>query len=101
MPLPLLSPPPVPQYNSQFDVVVSGDRSGMLEYWGGAQQSYGFPRNVRFDHKIDTDLYEFVRVSGISFSVNLSLCEVDYFQPEMSCMIELTNENLPVTYREL
>ena len=36
----------------------------MLEYWGGVAQSYGFPKNVKFEHKIDTDLYEFVRVSG-------------------------------------
>ena len=33
----------------------------MLEYWGGPTHSYSFPKNVTFEHKIDTDLYEFVR----------------------------------------
>ena len=33
----------------------------MLEYWGGPAHSYSFPKNVTFEHKIDTDLYEFVR----------------------------------------
>ena len=51
------------QYNSPYDVVVSADTSGMIEYWRGPSGSYCFPRNIKFDLKIDTDLYEFVKVS--------------------------------------
>ena len=51
------------QYNSVFDVVISADESGMVEYWSGAAKSYGFPKCVQFEHKIDTDLYEFAKVS--------------------------------------
>ena len=55
--------PPSPlQYDSQHDIVVSGDRSGMVEYWSGPAQEYGFPRAAKFQHKIDTDLYEFAKV---------------------------------------
>ena len=43
----------------------------MLEYWGGVAQSYGFPKNVKFEHKTDTDLYEFVRVSGTTSTLPL------------------------------
>ena len=35
----------------------------MLEYWGGHSQEFAFPKCVKFEHKVDTDLYEFVRVS--------------------------------------
>ena len=34
----------------------------MLEYWSGPSGDYGFPGNVKFELKIDTDLYEFVKV---------------------------------------
>ena len=44
-------------------MAVSGDESGMLEYWSGPAHSYGFPKNVGFEHKVDTDLYEFAKVS--------------------------------------
>lgn len=50
------------QYNSQFDAVVSGDHSGMLEYWSGPSSGYTFPKSLLFQHKMDTDLYEFVKV---------------------------------------
>ena len=54
------------QYNSVYDVVVSGDQSGMLEYWAGPAQDYGFPKVVKFEYKTDTDLYEFAKVSTSS-----------------------------------
>ncbi len=50
------------QYNSRHDIVVSGDQSGMVEYWSGPAQEYGFPKAAKFQHKIDTDLYEFAKV---------------------------------------
>ena len=51
------------QYNSAYDIVVSGDEAGMLEYWSGPSQDYSFPKTVKFEYKTDTDLYEFVKVS--------------------------------------
>lgn len=42
--------------------MVSGDESGMIEYWSGPATEYSFPKNVSFQHKMDTDLYEFVKV---------------------------------------
>lgn len=33
----------------------------MLEYWTGMKQDYKFPKNVHFDSKLDTDLYEFAK----------------------------------------
>lgn len=60
------------EYNQCYDVVVSGDSAGMLEYWGGHSQEFAFPKCVKFEHKVDTDLYEFVRhktrAVGVSFS---------------------------------
>lgn len=44
----------------------------MLEYWGGPAHSYSFPKNVTFEHKIDTDLYEFVRHKTIPTRLTFS-----------------------------
>ena len=50
------------QYNMEYDVIVSVDRSAMLEYWGGVSHDYKFPSNLQFQYKTDTDLYEFAKV---------------------------------------
>jgi peptidylprolyl isomerase domain and WD repeat-containing protein 1 len=52
------------KYNPKFDVVVSADDKGMLEYWGGPDQSYLFPTNVSFQYKTETDLYDFAKCSA-------------------------------------
>lgn len=31
------------------------------EYWAGCKQSYGFPKNIKFVSKLDTDLFEFAK----------------------------------------
>ena len=54
-------PPPPVQYNPCFDVVISADESGMLEYWGGPAHAYAFPSHLDFQYKTDTDLYEFAK----------------------------------------
>ena len=54
-----------PQYNHHYDVVVSGDESGMVEYWSGPASDYIFPKNVKLEHKIDTDLYGFAKVCNV------------------------------------
>ncbi len=46
----------------------------MLEYWTGPRHDYKFPKNVGFDSKLDTDLFEFAKekttVIAIEFSMN-------------------------------
>lgn len=47
--------------NPQFRVIVSADRSGMLEYWTSLPTEFKFPKNVQWQYKTDTDLYEFAK----------------------------------------
>lgn len=49
------------QFNSVFEVALSADKSGIIEYWSGAKKDYQFPKCAQFDSKLDTDLFEFVR----------------------------------------
>ena len=41
----------------------------MVEYWGGPSSDYGFPKNIKFEHKIDTDLYDFAKVCKVRLNV--------------------------------
>lgn len=58
--------------NSVYKVIVSTDKSGMLEYWTGPPTDYKFPKNIEWEYKTDTDLYEFAKCKsypiGIAFS---------------------------------
>ena len=45
-----------------YDVVVSADEAGMVEYWSGIKHDLQFPKNVDFEFKTDTDLFEFIMV---------------------------------------
>lgn len=48
------------RYNVTFDVVVSVDRAGILEYWTGPKQDYKFPSKlVSFESKLDTSKNRF------------------------------------------
>ncbi len=49
------------QFNPVFETVVSVDESGILEYWTGSKYDYKFPKKVKFESKLDTDLYEFFK----------------------------------------
>lgn len=55
-----------------FEVAVSVDSAGILEYWTGIKNEFKFPKCVAFDSKLDTDLFEFVKCktvpSGLCFS---------------------------------
>lgn len=43
------------RYNAAFEVVVSVDQAGILEYWSGPKQDYKFPSKlVSFESKLDT-----------------------------------------------
>lgn len=50
------------KFNAKFEIVVSADKNGMLEYWTGTKHDYKFPKCVTFQSKMDTDLYEFVKL---------------------------------------
>ncbi|XP_071799440.1 peptidylprolyl isomerase domain and WD repeat-containing protein 1-like [Asterias amurensis] len=60
------------KYNPVYEVMVSVDRQGMVEYWTGPKKEYKFPVQVAFKYKTDTDLYEFVKCKtvpmGLAFS---------------------------------
>lgn len=54
-----LKPVTLITYNPKYDVSISVDKSGILEYWSGIKQDFSFPKNVQFDSKLDTNLFEF------------------------------------------
>jgi len=61
------------KYNQAYDVVISIDKAGILEYWMGTKNDYKFPSKiVNFDSKLDTSLFEFAKcktiVTGLTFS---------------------------------
>jgi len=56
-----MKPVVVITYCHNFDIVISSDQGGMVEYWSGAGQDHGFPRRAKFESKLDTDLYEFAK----------------------------------------
>lgn len=49
------------QYNAIYETCISVDKAGILEYWTGPKSEYKFPKCVRFDSKLDTDLFEFAK----------------------------------------
>ncbi|XP_067011053.1 peptidylprolyl isomerase domain and WD repeat-containing protein 1 [Anabrus simplex] len=60
------------KFNPVYEVVISVDKAGMLEYWTGPKLDYAFPKCVSFESKLDTDLYEFAKCktfpTGLAFS---------------------------------
>ena len=44
----------------------------MMEYWSGPSSDYTFPKNIKFEHKIDTDLYDFVKVFSIHYEEDIT-----------------------------
>ncbi|XP_037295171.1 LOW QUALITY PROTEIN: peptidylprolyl isomerase domain and WD repeat-containing protein 1-like [Manduca sexta] len=60
------------KYNPVFEAAVSVDKAGIVEYWTGPKHEYCFPKNVRFESKLDTDLFDFVKnktyPTGLAFS---------------------------------
>uniref|UniRef100_A0A8B9FRH9 peptidylprolyl isomerase n=1 Tax=Amazona collaria TaxID=241587 RepID=A0A8B9FRH9_9PSIT len=74
--------------NPVYKVVVSSDKSGMIEYWTGTPHDYRFPKNVNWEYKTDTDLYEFakwklMRVFDESLSMFTELQQMRQQLPDM------------------
>ncbi|KAG7164943.1 Peptidylprolyl isomerase domain and WD repeat-containing protein 1-like [Homarus americanus] len=49
------------KYNVSYDIVISVDEIGMIEYWCGTKNEFQTPNCVNFKSKLDTDLFEFVK----------------------------------------
>lgn len=49
------------QFNPVYEIIVSADESGIIEYWTGPKYDYQFPKKVKFESKLDTDLYDFFK----------------------------------------
>lgn len=48
-------PVSVLKYNTRYEIVISVDQAGILEYWTGPKNDYKFPSKiVSFDSKLDT-----------------------------------------------
>ncbi|XP_027018184.1 peptidylprolyl isomerase domain and WD repeat-containing protein 1 [Tachysurus fulvidraco] len=58
--------------NPRYRVIVSADRAGMLEYWTGLPSDFKFPRQVEWEYKTDTDLYEFAKCKTFPTSLAFS-----------------------------
>lgn len=59
------------KYNTAFEVVVSVDRAGILEYWTGPKNDYKFPSKiVSFDSKLDTSKISHIYISVLLESSN-------------------------------
>lgn len=57
-------PVPVIKYNVAYEVVVSIDHAGMLEYWTGPKTDFKFPSKiVSFDSKMDTSEFKSIVTS--------------------------------------
>ena len=62
------------QYNAVAGVAVSVDTSHMVEYWCGPKHDYQFPKNLQWEFKTDTDLFDFLKASRPVDCFSLSLC---------------------------
>ncbi|XP_071507877.1 peptidylprolyl isomerase domain and WD repeat-containing protein 1-like [Diadema antillarum] len=60
------------KYNPIFEVALSVDKQGILEYWMGPKKDYIFPPMVNFRYKTDTDLYEFVKCKTVPTCLSIS-----------------------------
>lgn len=57
---------------------MSADKKGIVEYWSGPKGDYGFPKNVSWEYKTDTDLFEFMKVRKVLFFISVL---IDYMLP--------------------
>jgi peptidylprolyl isomerase domain and WD repeat-containing protein 1 len=64
------SPVAVMVFNNECDCVISGDESGMLEYWSPSN-NYEKPSNV-WNMKSSTNLFEFKKAKSAPVSINVS-----------------------------
>ncbi|XP_014703990.2 peptidylprolyl isomerase domain and WD repeat-containing protein 1 [Equus asinus] len=58
--------------NPVYKAILSSDKSGMIEYWTGPPNEYKFPKNVNWEYKTDTDLYEFAKCKAYPTNICFS-----------------------------
>lgn len=68
------------QYNALYNCVLSADTSGMIEYWE-PEAPFELPKNLAFEYKADTDLFEFKKVREFGYWLYM------YRGPESSVQI--------------
>ncbi|KAK7595234.1 hypothetical protein V9T40_001667 [Parthenolecanium corni] len=106
-----LKPVVLMKFNPVYEIAVSADESGILEYWTGAKYDYKFPKRVKFESKLDTDLYEFFKCktypTGLCFNkqgnkfATISLDrKIRVFQFLTGKMLRVIDESLSV-YQEM
>ncbi|GMT28141.1 hypothetical protein PFISCL1PPCAC_19438, partial [Pristionchus fissidentatus] len=93
------------EYNYKLDVTVSTDDAGMIEFWRGEKGGFEFPEEVvKWESKMDTDLYELLKVKTLAVCIQVSpkgdsfavLAEdrrirlFNYFSGKMSKIIDQT-----------
>eukprot|EP01105_Mastigella_eilhardi_P021191 TRINITY_DN5107_c0_g1_i1.p1 TRINITY_DN5107_c0_g1~~TRINITY_DN5107_c0_g1_i1.p1 ORF type:complete len:627 (-),score=189.39 TRINITY_DN5107_c0_g1_i1:99-1979(-) len=59
------------KFSEQKGIVISADKSGVLEYWSNTD--FGFPKAaVKFEYKLDTDLFVFAKNKTVPVSIAFS-----------------------------
>ncbi|PVU99273.1 hypothetical protein BB559_000856 [Furculomyces boomerangus] len=60
-------------YNQKYDVVVSSDKNGVIEYWHTKTDSSNLHlKNVAWKYKTETDLYTFQKTKSVPYSIEIS-----------------------------
>ncbi|GFS84199.1 peptidylprolyl isomerase domain and WD repeat-containing protein 1 [Nephila pilipes] len=49
------------KFNPAYEVSISCDKNGIIEYWSSLKKDFKFPSILQFDSKLDTDLFELVK----------------------------------------
>jgi len=60
------------EYCATHNIVISTDEGGMVEYWSGSRNEYKFPKSVKFESKVETDLYEFAKKKATPLCITVS-----------------------------
>lgn len=66
------NPVVVIRFNVRYEAVISVDKSGFLEYWGTAKCDFQTPKCVKFESKLDTDLFEFAKNKTYPMDISFS-----------------------------
>ncbi|KAK5576280.1 hypothetical protein RB653_007421 [Dictyostelium firmibasis] len=59
------------KFNQQFQSVISCDIGGSIEYWD-IEEPFDQPTNLKFQMKLETDLYDFEKQSTLPISLEIS-----------------------------
>ncbi|XP_055546746.1 peptidylprolyl isomerase domain and WD repeat-containing protein 1 [Wyeomyia smithii] len=61
------------KFNPVYELTISIDKAGILEYWFGPRYDFKFPSKVvNFESKLDTSLYEFAKNKAMVISLAFS-----------------------------